>query len=223
MWSDTAEVCPRIVLTVEQLFVPGWAANARIYRPGVPEDWEILPPPSFEASGGTIEAYRRWLVEVCGSRPGPVVLAGHSFGAALAVLAALDPSVQAERLVLVNPSVLPLEKPVPLMLWDFGRRVAARWFPPGTARPAVGQVLRHPLLARRVGTEVRNLDLSPELGRLRGIPCKVVATSTDTLTPPAMCRRVAELCAADYRELDVPGGHLWFLRAPGLLARELSA
>jgi pimeloyl-ACP methyl ester carboxylesterase len=156
---------------------------------------------------------------------GPVHARGHSFGAVLAVHAALAEGVEVERLVLVSPSALPLDKPVPLMFWDFSRRVAAGWFPPREAARAVRQVLFHPLLARRLGMEVRAIDLSEELARLRdrGVPCTVVAASTDTLTPPSLCRRVAELCGGDYREVDVPGGHLWFLRAHDLLASELAA
>ena len=73
--------------------------------------------------------------------------------------------------------------------------------------------------------EVRAIDLSEELERLhdRGVPCTVVAASTDTLTRPSLCRRVAVLCGGEYREVDVPGGHLWFLRARDLFASELSA
>ena len=96
----------------------------------MPAGWEILDPPSFVASGATVTAYRRWIVERCRERPGPLTLAEHSFGAVLSVPAALADGVEVERLVLVSPSALPLEKPVPLTLWDFSRRLAAGWFPP---------------------------------------------------------------------------------------------
>ena len=177
---------PRTVVSVSGVFIPGWGAHAGIYRGAVPAGWEILEPPSFVASGATVAAYRRWIVERCGARPGPFTLAGHSFGAVLAVHAALAEGVEVECLVLVGPSALPLEKPVPLMFWDFSRRVAAGWFPPREAARAVRQVLFHPLLARRLGMEVRAIDLSEELEQLRdrGLPCTVVAASTDTLTPP---------------------------------------
>ena len=151
-------------MSVSGLFVPGWGAHAGIYRGAVPAGWEILDPPSFVASGATVAAYRRWIVERCRARPGPFTLAGHSFGAVLAVHAALADGVEVERLVLVSPSALPLEKPVTLMFWDFSRRVAAGWFPPREAARAVRQVLFHPLLARRLGMEVRAIDLSEELG-----------------------------------------------------------
>jgi pimeloyl-ACP methyl ester carboxylesterase len=216
---------PRTVMSVSGVFVPGWGAHAGIYRGAVPGGWEILEPPSFVASGATVAAYRQWIVERCRERPAPFTLAGHSFGAVLAVHAALADGVEVDRLVLVSPSALPLVKPVPLMFWDFSRRVAAGWFRPRDAARAVRQVLFHPLLAHRLGMEVRTIDLSEELAELRdrGVPCTVLAASTDTLTPPLLCRRVAALCGGDYCELDLPGGHLWFLRAHDLLASALSA
>lgn len=102
-------------MSVSGLFVPGRGAPAGIYRGAVPAGWEILAPPSFVASGATVAAYRRWIVERCCERPGLFTLAGHSFGAALAVHAALDDGVEVERLALVSPLALPLEKPVRLM------------------------------------------------------------------------------------------------------------
>jgi hypothetical protein len=129
-----------------------------------------------------------------------------------------------DRLVLVNPAVLPLTKPVPVMLFDFFRGVAAGWFPPGEASRSVRKVVFHPVVARRLGMDVRRLDLAADLERLRerGIGTTVVGVSTDTLTTPVQSRRVAELAGAEYRELDTEGGHLWFLRRPDLLAAELS-
>jgi pimeloyl-ACP methyl ester carboxylesterase len=214
----------RIVRTVNGLFVPGWGAHAGVYEAGMPDGWEVLEPPSFQASGGALGVVRRWVVDECSSRAGPFALGGHSFGAALAVFAALDEHVAAERLVLVNPAVLPLTKPVPRMLFDFFRRLAAGWFPPGEAEKSMRQVVLHPIVARRLGNEVRALDLTAELGRLRerGLPARVIGTTTDTLTTPAQCRHVAELAGADYREIDAEGGHLWFLRRPDLLAAAIT-
>src|SRR5262245_7949653 len=56
----------------------------------MPAGWEILEPPSLAATCGGGEGYRRWLRGDCQTRSPsrPLVLAGHSFGAALAVLAA---------------------------------------------------------------------------------------------------------------------------------------
>jgi len=98
---------------------------------------------------------------------------------------------------------------VPLMFWDFSRRLAAGWFPPREGTRAMRQVLFHPLLARRLGMEVRLIDLSDELAELRdrGLPCTIVAASTDTLTPPSLCRRStsARSCApATLRSASAP-------------------
>jgi pimeloyl-ACP methyl ester carboxylesterase len=208
---------------VNGLFVPGWGAQAGVYTAGMPDGWEVLESPSFRSTRGSLAAWRRWIVDECSGRTVPLALGGHSFGAALAVFAALDERVAIERLVLVNPAGLPLAKPVPVMLFDFWRRVAAGWFPPGHASRSVRRVVFHPVVARRLGNDVRRLDLTAELERLRerGVPAVVVGVSTDTLTTPAQCRRIAELAGAEYRQLDVEGGHLWFLRRPDLLAAEL--
>lgn len=205
------------------MFVPGWGAHAGVYAAAMPEGWKVLDPPSFSSTGGSLAAVRRWALDEC-ARQQPPALAGHSFGAALALLAALDERIALDRLVLVNPAVLPLAKPVPLMLFDFFRRLAAGWFPPGEASRSMRQVVLHPVAARRLGNDVRRLDLTPELQatRERGIPSVVVGTTTDTLTTPAQCRRVSELLGAEYREVDADGGHLWFLRRPDLLAAELA-
>jgi pimeloyl-ACP methyl ester carboxylesterase len=214
---------PRIVRTVNGLFVPGWGANAALYAAAMPDGWEALEPPSFRSTRGDPAATRRWMIEECGARQGPFALGGHSFGAALALFAALDERIEVERLVLVNPVMLPLAKPVGLMLFDFYRRAAAGWFPRGEASRRIREVAFHPVAARRLGNDVRRHDLTPELGALRErrIPAVVVGTTTDTLVTPAQCRRISELLGAEYREVGADGGHLWFLRRPDLLAAEL--
>jgi pimeloyl-ACP methyl ester carboxylesterase len=217
-------VCPRILPQMQRLFVPGYGARAGVYRGAVPGSFDILEPPTFASTRGSIAAYRSWLAAECHSRRGPLLLAGHSFGAALAVLAALDRTLDVAGLVLVGPAGLPLSKPIPAMFWDFTRHAAAGWFPPGEARRSVRQFVSHPRFARRLGLDVRRLDLTAEFRQLRErqVPCVVVAASTDTLTTPGLCRRAARLCGGDYREVDAGGGHLWFLRAPALLSAELS-
>jgi pimeloyl-ACP methyl ester carboxylesterase len=208
---------------VSKLFVPGWGAHAGIYRGAVPAGWTVLEPPSFAETRGSLAACRTWIARECSARSGPLVLGGHSFGAALALFTALDDTSAVERLVLVNPAVLPLIKPVPRILWDFSRRLATGWFPAGEASRSIRGVVFHPIASRRLGNTVRGLDLTAELRQIRdrGLRCTVVGTSSDTLVPPALCRSAAELAGADYREIDAPGGHLWFLRRPELLVAEL--
>ena len=206
------------------IFVPGWGARAVLYQPAMPDGWKAVDPPSFGATRGSVDAYMAWLRAECVACRQPLLLGGHSFGAALALLVAAEGEIPVEGLVLVGPSVLPLSKPMVLMLRDFLQRALGGWFPPGEARRSVIEALRWPLSALRLGREIRAFDLSDQLGRVRarGLRCTVVAASTDTLTPPELCRRVAELSGAAYRELDVDGGHLWFLGAPALLRDQLA-
>ena len=109
-----------------ELFVPGWGAPARLYVPGLPEEWHALELPSFRKTRGDLSTYRAWLVEEIAAR-GPVALAGHSMGAALALLAAIDRRDLVERLILLSPAGLPLTKPIPSSL--------ATWAPAGRDRP----------------------------------------------------------------------------------------
>jgi pimeloyl-ACP methyl ester carboxylesterase len=204
------------------LFIPGWAARASLYRDALPPGWEVLQPPSFRSTGGAIEAYPAWLSDELVRRNGPFTLGGHSFGAALAVLAAARGDADVERLVLVEPAGLPLFKPKIRALRDFGRQLAAGVYPLAPAAASVGTALAAPRAALRLARSVYELDLTPELAGLRdrGIPCTVLSADSDTLTPPDHCRRVAELAGATFEQLAVAGGHVWFLVAgPQLRAR----
>jgi pimeloyl-ACP methyl ester carboxylesterase len=210
-------------MRVHGVFVPGWGAHAGLYRPAMPAGWEVLQPPTFGTTQGKLRAYQDWLVAQCRDSPRPVHLGGHSFGAALAVLAVAGGDVAVDRLVLVNPAGLPLTKPPLLMVRDFARRLAGGWFPLREAAWSVSQTLARPGSAMRLGRTVRAFDLQDELRQvaLRRIRCTVVAASSDTLTPPMLCKQVASLSGGEYRELVVEGGHLWFLHAPALLGDEL--
>jgi pimeloyl-ACP methyl ester carboxylesterase len=203
------------------LFIPGWGARASIYRDALPAGWEVLQPPSFRATGGAIEAYPAWLSAELARRTCPFTLGGHSFGAALAVLAAARGDADVERLVLVEPAGLPLCKPKARALRDFGRQLATGVYPVAPALASVGTAVAAPRAALRLARSVYALDLSQELAELRGrIPCAVLAADSDTLTPPDHCRRIAELAGATFEQLAVRGGHVWFLVAgPQLRAR----
>jgi len=195
------------------VFIPGFGASASLYRGLVPSDWDVLEPPSFRASKGALSAYRAWLRAELAGRPGPIALGGHSFGAALAVLATTDGDVQVDQLVLVGPAGLPLSKPIRLSLRDFCAQVAAGLYPLLEAVRLAVRALRAPTSAVRLARTVRRLDIRDELAALRrhGIRCTVVAADTDTLTTPAHCRAIAAAAGGDYRELTVDGGHMWFL------------
>ena len=117
------------------LFVPGWAATAGLYAAGLPEGWEVLGPPSFRTSRGELSAYRRWLGAEIARRRTPVALAGHSMGGALALLAAADQPDLVEKLILLSPAGLPLNKPLRASTATFVGQVARRRYPIGELRP----------------------------------------------------------------------------------------
>ena len=192
------------------LFIPGWGAHPSLYRGALPSGWEVLEPPTFRASRGSFEAYPAWLRFELESRTGPFVLGGHSFGAALAVVAASRDQHPIERLVLVDPAGLPLSKPIRACLADFGSQLATGLYPLRPAARSIASALAAPRAALRLAGSVRSLDLSSELDALRrcGVPCSVITADTDSLTPPEHCRKVARLAGGDYRELRVAGGHV---------------
>jgi pimeloyl-ACP methyl ester carboxylesterase len=200
---------------VTALFIPGWGARASLYRDALPVGWEVLELPSFRATGGAIEAYPAWLSDELARRPAPFTLGGHSFGAALAVLAAASGDADVDRLVLVQPAGLPLTKPKSRALRDFGRQLVAGVYPLAPAAASVATTVVAPRAALRLARAVYALDLSRELAALRerGVPCTVLSADSDTLTPPDHCRRVAELAGGDFEQLAVGGGHVWFLVA----------
>src|SRR5689334_17360720 len=128
------------------LFLPGWGAPAALYEPGLPDAWRALQLPSFAASGGRLEAYRRWLgIEL--TRRGRSPLGGHSMGAALAILAAAESPELVERLVLVAPAGMPLSKPISESVLDFLRQVARGIYPRDVAARAFAAVARAPRAA----------------------------------------------------------------------------
>jgi pimeloyl-ACP methyl ester carboxylesterase len=205
------------------LFLPGWGAPVSLYEPGLPADWRGLEPPSFAASGGTLTAYQAWLRGEL-SRFGRSPLAGHSMGAALAILAAADAPELVERLVLVAPAGLPLQKPISASLTDLLGQIGRGMYPRSVAARALAAVVRAPRRALALANEVRALDLSRECARVRAaaIPALVVACSSDTLVTVGHARTLADALGAEYRELTLAGGHMWMLQAHELLARILS-
>jgi pimeloyl-ACP methyl ester carboxylesterase len=204
-----------------RLFVPGWGAPSGLYA--VPAGWEVLDPPRFGA-GATIEARLGWLSARIDRCEGPVTLGGHSMGAALAVLAARERPERVRRLVLVAPAGLPLTKPIAASLRDFFEQLASRVYPTRLALHAIAAVARAPRSALRLACAVRALDLERQLGALRaiGIQTDVVGCTTDSLTTARHCRRIAQLAGARYRELDLPGGHMWMLWEPAAFAALLA-
>lgn len=206
------------------LFLPGFAAPAALYRAGLPAGWTVLEQPGFRGDRASLAGRRRWLVDQIEARPGPVILAGHSMGAALALLAAAELPQRVERLLLFSPAGLPLTKAMRASAADLARQVARGLYPLGTLVRAAAPAVRAPRSTLRLAREVRALDLSPHMRRLRtaGVRVSVVGCTTDTLVTPAHSRRTAELLGARYRELVIAGGHVWMLGDAARLAAELS-
>jgi len=207
-----------------RLFLPGWGAPAALYSPGLPSSWDVLEPPSFAASGGSLAAYRRWLdLELRGR--GRSSLAGHSMGGALAILAAAESPELVERLVLIAPAGLPLDKPIHQSLRDFMRQLVGGDYPHRLALGALLALARAPRSALALARHVRELDLRRECARVRaaGIPTTVIGCATDTLVTTDRTRSLAEALGARYEELELHGGHMWMLADRARLAAAVSA
>jgi pimeloyl-ACP methyl ester carboxylesterase len=198
---------------MQRLFVPGWGAPPAIYSRALGGDWRVVRSPTFAQSGGALAAHVDALVAELDWSSGPAVVGGHSMGGAVAVLAALERPEHVSRLVLVAPAGLPLTKPVHESVREFGRQLRAGAYPRIATGAAVASVLRAPRAAARLARAVRQLDLTAELGRLAqlGVPCGVVGCTTDSLITVDHCRRIARLAGGGYRELGLPGGHMWML------------
>jgi len=182
-----------------------------------------LQAPLEVRATASLERHRDWLVDHIERLEQPVVLGGHSMGAAVAVLAAVTFPMRIAGLVLVAPAGLPLSKPFRRIAWDFLRLLAAGAFRAEDVLLPALDIVCAPRAAVRGGHALRRLDLSQELRSVRdaGIPTTVIACATDTLTPPTSSRRVARLAGAHYRELRLEGGHDWMFGRWSLLAREL--
>jgi pimeloyl-ACP methyl ester carboxylesterase len=206
-----------------RLFVPGLGAPAGLYRRGLPAGWDAVELPSFRATRGDLDAYAARLRDEIARRGGQVTLAGHSMGAALAVLAAADAPETVERLLLLAPSGLPHTRPLSAAALAFVRQVARRRYPLRDLGHAVARGAAAPRAAFRLARDVHELDLSAEAGRVRtaGIRSTVVGCTRDRLATPEHCRRLADLLAAEYRELDACDGHIWPITEPELLRVEL--
>src|SRR5262245_51306549 len=83
------------------LFFPGFCARAHAYSAALPAGWQAYQPPPPSSTLGSLASLREWAVREVQRRPTGVILAGHSMGAALAVLAAATVPERIESLLLV--------------------------------------------------------------------------------------------------------------------------
>jgi pimeloyl-ACP methyl ester carboxylesterase len=174
-----------------------------------------VQPPSFRETGGRIEAVFEWFRLELAGWPGPLALGGHSFGAALAVIAAGREWAEVERLELVGPAGLPLSKPMHRAGLEFVRQFVTGVYPVRAGLESAAGAFAAPRAALRLARSVYRLDLRDELAaiRERGIPVHVVTALGDTMTTAESCREIARLAGGTCEVLDVPGGHVWFLRS----------
>jgi pimeloyl-ACP methyl ester carboxylesterase len=205
------------------LFLPGWGAPASLYRAGAPDGWRVVELPSFRRSRGRLEPYLDCARTALAAEPAPVALAGHSMGAALAVLVAHERPELVERLVLVSPAGLALDRPLRSSARAFAGQVLRGCYPAGALRRMALNTLAAPRAALVLARRVESLDLTRELDELRAlaIPATVVACNGDRLTTCRHCRQLASALGAGYRELDARDGHIWPVTQPELLRREL--
>jgi pimeloyl-ACP methyl ester carboxylesterase len=208
---------------MRKLFLPGYGASGRLYASGLGQGWRALEPPSFRDTGGAFDAYERWLDAELARSDEPAWLAGHSMGGALAVVAAVAQPAAISRLTLISPAGLPLRKPIPASLSEFVRQAANGRYELREVAQGLRDILRAPRAALRLAHSVRSLDLSAQMRTLRrlGIPVEVVGCASDTLVTPRHCVAAARLLGASYRELELPGGHMWMLDAWPQLAELL--
>jgi pimeloyl-ACP methyl ester carboxylesterase len=206
------------------VFLPGFAARANTYAAALPDEWDALQPPPPSITRGSLESLRDWTVNEVVARPGRTFLAGHSMGAALAVLAATTVPDHVAGLLLVAPAGLPLRKPLRRSAADLARQLADGIHSGRDALSGLGELARSPRATTRLVRALRRLDLSTHMGHVRraGIPTTVVGCTTDTLVTPEHCRRAADLLGGEYRELASRGGHVWMLYRPTAFAELLS-
>lgn len=206
-----------------RLFLPGFGARARAYAEGLPLGWEAFQPPPPSVTHGSLSSLRESVVREIEQQPGGALVAGHSMGAALAVLAAVTVPEQIDGLLLIAPAGLPLRKPLRRSVADLGRQLARRQYPLADVVAGARELVAAPLGTARLVRALRRLDLSTAMERVRdaGIRTLVVGCTTDTLVTPEQCRLAARLLGAEYRELAIGGGHVWPFQQPSLLGAVL--
>src|SRR5262249_8910412 len=150
---------------------------------GLPPGWTALEQPSFRRGRGSFERYKRWLLDEVRQRGAPVVLGGHSMGAALSVAVAAEAPEQVGGLLLISPAGLPLWQAMRRSVADFSGQLVRGRYPVRSALRGAGRVLGAPRSAFELARRVHGLDLSTEMQRVRRhcIPTTVVGCVTDTL------------------------------------------
>jgi pimeloyl-ACP methyl ester carboxylesterase len=208
---------------MSRVFVPGFGALPSLYEPALADGWTVHEPPSFRRSA-SLDSRLAALRRAVDRHAGPLTLAGHSMGAALAVGLALEQPERVERLVLIAPAGLPLTKPIAQSLRDFYGQTRDRMYTPRQVWDTVRGALAAPRSTLGLARAVRGLNLGEQLVNLarRGVPCEVIGCVGDTLTPVDHCREIARLAGAEYVEVEAAGGHMWMVVEPRVLSALLA-
>ncbi len=208
---------------MSRLFVPGFGAVPSLYAPALAEGWTVHEPPSFRRAA-SLDSRLAALRRAVDRHAGPLTLAGHSMGAALAVGLALEQPQRVERLILIAPAGLPLTKPIADSVRSFCVQARDRVYTPRQVWDTVRGALVAPRATLGLARAVRGLNLGEQLAVLarRGVRCEVIGCVGDTLTPVAHCREIARLAGAEYVEVDAPGGHMWMVVEPTQLSALLA-
>ena len=168
--------CPRC-------FYPGWGARASLYRDALFRPaGRCSNHPRFRDTAARSAPTPPGCGDELDRRTGPFVLGGHSFGAALTVLAAARGEANIERLVLVEPgrpAALQADAPVPGALQRGSSPTGV--YPVRPAVQSVGSAHRRP--AGRAPARPRRLRPRPPpasspSSEAAGCPCTVLAAGT---------------------------------------------
>ncbi|GHD23731.1 hypothetical protein GCM10010335_06580 [Streptomyces galbus] len=212
------------VVLVPGLGAPGYLLRTleRCARSGparlldVPGYRDPAGPVCGETLGALADTVARWLADVPG---GPVVLAGHSTGAQVALHAAARSPGRVRALVLMAPTFPPpLRRTAPLSVAAFRTAVQES---PGV----VPAVLPSYLAAgpRRLLTCARSAQADAPEAVLPHVTCPVtvLGAEDDALSPPGWVRHLAGR-AARGRAVVVRGAHAFPHRHPDVTAEVLN-
>lgn len=215
-------------------------ALSRLVRLGV-----RVVAPSLPGFGGTaalarhdttIEGYAAWVGEFCRTvgLDGPVMMAGHSFGGAVAIRTAHDHAELVRILVLINSVGGSIWKEAgiesaeearhlaerPLWSWgwhipfDVARRKVVQAALPTIIADAGRNLVRNPRAFLRAGSIARTADLRTELAELndRGLPIVVLWGAEDRILPTASLDALVEAGGGEPEVVE--GSHAWLLADP---------
>lgn len=176
--------------------------------------------------------YMMTLVDHTVGQEEPLILIGHSAGAAIAVLAALDHSDRVKRLVLEAPSVLSSRGPswgsifadtqlslsMPIVKAWIGRQfedlLMSSWYDPSGITPEVVEGYKKALSVpdwekalQAYTLAQQDIDLASRLGSLN-LPVLVISGAEDQIVPLSQSKRTAEMIPGAVLKVISECGHI---------------